>query len=362
MPTKRLPNSADIKHLKNQAKDLLRQLRNRKLSAFQRIREFHPRFSGLSDAVITQHLFSLSDAQLSIAREYGYANWPRLKAVIAERDGCHVDLIHNDRITDPLFLQALDFLDEGNDRALAKHLTAHPKLVHQQVIFEGDNYFTNPTLIEFVAENPIRQGQIPANIVGVARVILEAGASGNQEALNSAVMLVASGRLAREFDAQEPLIGLLCDYGADPAAGLSAAVGEGEFAAARLLIARGAPLDLPVAAALDMRGEVANQLGNTTKEQLQLGLSLSALHGRRAIVEILLHAGADPNLFNPPGGHSHCTPLHSAAFAGHLETVKALTKSGARCDIGDIHRGATAVAWAEHAGHDEIARYLTAKG
>jgi hypothetical protein len=47
--------------------------------------------------------------------------------------------------------------------------------VHQHVLFEGGNYFRSPTLLEFVAENPVRHGRLPSNIVAVTRVVLEAG-------------------------------------------------------------------------------------------------------------------------------------------------------------------------------------------
>jgi hypothetical protein len=33
--------------------------------------------------------------------------------------------------------------------------------VHQHVVFEGGNYFRDPTLLEFVAENPVRHGTLP---------------------------------------------------------------------------------------------------------------------------------------------------------------------------------------------------------
>jgi hypothetical protein len=361
MPTKRLPISADISHLKHQAKDLLLDFRNGKMSAYQRIREFHPKFIDLSDVLISEQTFSLSDAQLSIAREYGYSSWPRLKTVVSEAEDLGVLLIHNDRIEDDKFQHALDFLDEGNESLLRTYLMDHPDIVHQQIFFEGDNYFTEPTLIEFVAENPIRQGRLPDNIVETARIILEAGAKGNQKSIDNTVGLIASGRVARECGVQAQLLQLLCDYGADPNAGMQSALAHGEFEAAELLIVRGAYVDLPSAAALNLKEQVGELIGSASEEQLQLGLALSATHGREIIAAMLLEAGANPNLYNPPGGHSHCTPLHSAAIEGHLETVKLLIEGGARLDIGDIHRDATALAWAEYAGHKDVISYIKSK-
>lgn len=360
MPTKRLAANADMANLRREAKDLLTDLRRGDMRACQRFRAFHPRFGGFDDAAIAGAIVGQSDAQHAIAREYGFANWPRLLAVLDEGARPGVPLIHNDRIEEGPFSQALDFLDEGNEVLLARQLKAHPGIVVQRVVFEGDNYFTKPTLLEFVAENPVRQGRLPANITAIARIILDAGAKDDRQAVEDTLLLVASGCVAREAGAQIPLLELLCDYGADPAAGLSAALAEGEFDAVNALLARGAPLDLATAAALGLQDDIARLLGGADADALQLALALSALHGRASAVVVLIDAGADPNRYNPDGGHSHCTPLHSAAWAGHLETVKALIAGGARCDIGDVHHNATALGWAEHAGQHAVASYLRA--
>jgi len=70
MPAKLLPLRPNIEHLKHQAKDLLKDREGGGRDACQRIREFHPRFAGMADDVIRRANFTLSDAQLSIAREY----------------------------------------------------------------------------------------------------------------------------------------------------------------------------------------------------------------------------------------------------------------------------------------------------
>ena len=360
MPTKRLPDSANLDHLKHQAKDLLRDFRHGRMSAFQRLREFHPMFASVSDNSMREQTCALSDAQLSIAREYGYASWTRLKAVIAERHHEQLALSHNDRLPNGPFKQALDFMDAGDEASLSAHLARHTDLVHERAFFEGGNYFQNPTLLEFLPQNPTRNGIMPENALAIAKILLEAGAKHNQTALNETLMLAASGRVCREAGLQTALLQLLCEHGADPAAGMQSALAHEEFAAVRTLIMCGAPLDLATAATLDERDALKQMLPEAGEPDLQLALSLAASAGRAEVVQILLSSGAEPNRYNPPGGHSHCTPLHSAVANNRLEAVVVLVEGGADLNMTDIHHSATALDWALHLKHQEIATYLGA--
>ena len=167
----------------------------------QRIREFHPRFQHSTDAEIFHARFKLADAQLTIARESGFPSWTRLKRhidkpTLADR----LDLPHHERIEDPAFRRAVDLLDAGDAAGLRAHLKQHPDLAQRRVLFEGGNYFRNPTLLEFVAENPTRHGSLPNNIVEVARVILDAGST--QAALDETLMLAASSAVTHKCGVQ----------------------------------------------------------------------------------------------------------------------------------------------------------------
>src|ERR1051325_7858617 len=82
MPVKSLPSNPSLDHLKHQAKDLLRALKQGDASALARLREFHPQFSEGGAADSREKNFSLSDAQFVIAREYGFESWPRLKQFV----------------------------------------------------------------------------------------------------------------------------------------------------------------------------------------------------------------------------------------------------------------------------------------
>lgn len=356
MPVRPLPSNPSLTHLKYQAKDLLRDHASRAQAAAQRLREFHPRFTGATDEEIFSARLKLSDAQLAIARESGFPSWARLKRHIERPTASgRLDLPHHERIEDQVFRRAVDLLDAGDAAALRAHLKKHPDLAQQQVVFEGGNYFRNPTLLEFIAENPVRRGTLPPNIVEVARVILDAGAS--QSARNEALGLVATGRVPRECGVQLALIDLLCDSGADPNTAARAAALHGELDALKALIARGAQLDLPVAAALGRLEDARRLLAAARAQDRHLALSLAADLGHVEIVRLLLDAGEDPNRYNPVG-HSHTTPLHQAAGRGHEEIVRLFVQRGARTDLKDILWHATPADWAHHAGKLEIEAFL----
>jgi hypothetical protein len=357
MPVRRLPSNPNLDHLKYQAKDLLSDHAGRDLAAAQKIREFHPRFKKSTDAEIFDAQLSLSDAQLTIAREHGFPSWPRLKAHIEKptlADQLH--LRHHELIGDATFRRAVNFIDAGDAAGLARHLKQHPNLVRQHVIFEGGNYFRNPTLLEFIAENPVRHGKLPDNIVEVTKVILDAGV--DKAAWNETLMLVATGSVPRECRLQVPVINLLCDYGADPGSAVQATVLHGELEAADALIKRGARITFPVAAGLGRMEEFRRMLPAANKEERHLALALASQFNHVEIVRVLLDAGEDPDRYNPVGGHSHTTPLHQAAGGGYVELVRLLLERGARADLKDVLWHGTPADWARHAGRTELEAYL----
>ena len=228
--------------------------------------------------------------------------------------------------------------------------------MRQHVVFEGGNYFRNPTLLEFVAENPVGHGTLPPNIIEVAKAILDAGVE--RSALNDTLMLVATGSVARQCRLQIPLIDLLCHYGADPSSAIEATALYGEFATVDALMNRSARMTLPVAAALGRIDEFRRQLPLSHKGERHLAFALASQFDRVEIVRLLLDAGEDPNRYNPVGGHSHATPLHQASMGGSEELVRLRLERGARTDLKDVLWQATPADWARHAGRAELESYI----
>ena len=357
MPVRRLAAHPSLEHLKYQATDILHQHAACRLDVAQKLREFHPKLGHLTDVAIFNTSLKLSDAQLTLAREYGFDSWMRLKRHVEKPETVdQLTLPHHERIDDPVFRQAVALLDVGDTAALRLLLQQQPQLIHQHLLFQGGNYFRTPTLLEFIAENPVRHGSMPANLIEVARILLDAGPA--QTSRDETLALVATGTIARECNLQVPLIELLCAYGADPQTPLRGAAVLGEHAAVHALLQQGARLDLPVAAALGFEHDFHQLLPGATADERHLALAVAAQFGHAELVRTLLAAGEDPNRYNPPGGHSHGTPLHHAAAAGNEAMVRLLVVHGARLDLKDVLWQATPAEWAAHEGKSHVAAYL----
>jgi peptide-methionine (S)-S-oxide reductase len=267
-------------------------------------------------------------------------------------------------------------IDAGDTSELERLLAAYPKLACERLDAPGawlrdkigdaaDGFFAKPYLLWFVAEDPVRNGRLPANIVEVTRTIVSAAqrtcAERLREQLDYALRLVAFSWIARQCDVQIALIDVLLDAGASPANAPDSALVNGNVTAAAHLVERGAPVTLATAVCL-ARWEDADRLAasSTVREQ-QLALVLAALRGRAEALRYLLDRGVDANTVSPDL-YSHATALHHAVHSGSLDAVQVLVEAGASLDARDTAYGGTPLGWAEYAGnkppYDEIAAYL----
>jgi len=344
--------------LRDQARDLIRGQKEGDRAVLQRIREFHPSFDRLSDEQITAAKFRLADAFHAIAREYMFESWPKLKQAIESATVPNEETPLEDRITDPLFRQAVRCIDTGDVEGLKRVLIQRPNLVRQRVYFNASNYFGHPGLLQFVAQNPIRQTTMP-NVLEIAKTIIDAGVS--RADLTETLSLVATGRIPRENHVQIKLIDLLCERGAEVRS-LIGVLAHGEFEAAGAMLRHGGQVTLPVAAAFGWLSEFEALLPSASAGDRHLALAFSAQFGRVQVLMRLLDAGEDPNRYNPPGAHAHSTPLHQAVIHEQGEAVKVLLEAGARADIPDTLFRGTALGWAEHENLPQMAAILRERG
>ena len=104
-PTRRLPQHPSLEQLRKQAKDLLERYRAGDASTVAEVETFERG----ADA----SRFGLHDAQRVLARAYGFASWPKLKAFV---DGANI----------ARFAEAVKAGDAAQVRGL---LAARPELV-----------------------------------------------------------------------------------------------------------------------------------------------------------------------------------------------------------------------------------------
>lgn len=264
----------------------------------------------------------------------------------------------NSDITDPLFRQAVGAIENGNIGLLTILITENKRLVRDKLDLPEPGYFQNPYLLWFVADNPIRNGKLPPNIVDVTQLLIvyvkEFAAGTMQHQLDYALGLVATGRIPRECGVQIALMDVLIDAGATPGGGLGA-LAHGNFEAAAHLIKRGGQLTLAAAIGLDRMDDVIRFTAGADKAELLVALTVAGFYGKAQMITYLLNLGADPKGYpeNNSGFHSHATPLHQAVYSGSLECVKLLVEAGARLDVPDKVYNGTPLGWALHMENDE---------
>lgn len=149
------------------------------------------------------------------------------------------------------------------------------------------------------------------------------------------------------------------------------AADRGDYAAAQLLLARGANVDaatkegaspLHYAAAAGHRGVAELLLGQGAEVDRQAvdgstPLLVAAESGHTHVAETLLRHGANPNSSDSGG----LTPLLAALSGGHRRCATALLGAGARA--GGRAQGRTALHWAAHHGmHRVLGKLLETAG
>jgi ankyrin repeat protein len=381
MDFKPLPFRSTLEQYQKQAEELLEAHRSGDPQAIRVIHEKHPRFldskipwlpKNLPDSEIRSAAFELADAQLTIARCYDFQRW----AALAE----YVDAVTQDGSPVFLFESAVEAVITGDLTTLESLLRGNPELIRARStrITHFDPPVHRATLLHYVAANGVEgyRQKTAINAVEIAKTLLEAGAEvdaladmyGGHYATMS--MLVSSCHPANA-GVQVALVETLLDFGAAIEARGSAQWGSplmtalafGYLSTAETLVRRGARVDnIAAAAGLGRLTDAKQLLATADPESRHRALVLAAQHGHAEIVGLLLDAGEDPNRYNPDGNHSHSTPLHQSALAGHDAVVRLLVERGARLDIKDTIYQSTPLGWAIYAGQTGIETYRRAHG
>ncbi|GAO43136.1 ankyrin repeat domain-containing protein [Flavihumibacter petaseus] len=260
-------------------------------------------------------------------------------------------------VPDKQFHKAVEAIDAGDIMALQSLLQEYPTLITKRLeTAESEGYFKDPYLIWYVADNPIRHEKLPANIVDVTEVLIEA-LQQQQDAnyafiLNYTLGLVATGRIPKECGLQIPLMEILIAKGASVNGSVLGPIGQRNLDAAKFLLSKGAGYNLATAIALQQTADANRLLATATPSELFVALTVAAFFGDAPAIDLLLRNGAQANgsgsLSDFGGFHSHASPLHQAVFSGSLEAVKLLVDAGADLNARDMAYDGTPLNWAEY--------------
>jgi ankyrin repeat protein len=295
---------------------------------------------------------TLARAQFALAREHGFASWPRFVG--------HLKGLARGSSPFSKFEAAVEAVVNGDLKTLEKLLRENPELVRARSTREHRS-----TLLHYVSANGVEdfRQKTPANIVAITKMLLETGAEVNAESEaygggSTTLGLVATSIHPEQAGVQIELLETLLDHGAEidhPGltgnrhSAVRGCLANGCGEAARFFAGRGARLDLEEAAGVgyiedvksffDARGR---RKASASKQQMEDGFLYACGYGHPAVVRFFLERGVDPDLSNGDGR----TGLHWAMFGPHIEVIKLLLKSGAKVNVREKASGATPLSWA----------------
>ncbi len=397
-----LPTNPSLDRVRGDARELQRAVRTANPVAVDTVRRHHPR----PDIALAGEQFALHEAQLTVARRYGFTGWPALVRYVELAAGLSTDpsavdepdldtadrfcalasLRYDEDDEPPRWQAAADLVaadpalvdrhvwgaaSAADPVALARHLAAQPALATTS----GGPYNWSPLMYLCYGRAPLRRTM--EDTLTAAHLLLDGGADPN------------SGYLWRGLST--------------PFTALTGVFGEGEQgpgrqprhpfadALATVLLQRGAhPVDQQTLYNRMFRPDDSHlellfshgladagtspwehRLGEAmeTREQMwRRQVDWAAEHGFANRLELLARNGIDTtgvHLVTPSfptdvnaRDEEGATPLHQAAWAGDLTLIRRLLEAGADRAMTDTRFGSTPLQWAQHAYQTEAVALL----
>jgi len=369
VPPRGLPGNANLEQLKNGAKSFQRAVRAGDAGAARFVNEFHPRLPDAPPGSPELNGFTRTDAQLVIARQFGFSSWPRLKA--------HLELVaryarspHEQPVGEPLTddravideflrLACLNYGDDDPDRfrraesLLQEHDWLERSSIHtiaasgevdaarelldrdpSQASLLGGPHGWEPLLYLTYSRVPLGPGR---SAVAVARLLVDHGADPNAGYLWEGLIppftaltgALGGGGDLPKHEEELPLARLLLQAGADANDGQALYnQGWGPHPGEDWL-----ELLFEFGLGAGDGGPWRRRLGerqDSPRKMLEDLLIAAARHGLTNRVRGLLARGVDPEgreIEHPI--YRGRSPVQEAALNGHMDIVALLVDAGA---------------------------------
>lgn len=273
-----------------------------------------------------------------------------------------VALLDRNAIPDPSFRAAVAAVHAGDLARLGRLLVAEPRLLTDRIIGpetyrkrKRPDYFRDPKLFWFVANNPTTVERMPANITEIARAMIERGVE--RADLDYTLGLVMTSSVAREQGHQRSLMQVLLAAGAIATReAIVATAAHWELDPLRALLEAGHPMDAILAATFGDLQSLRSLLPAACAEDVASAFGLAVINRHVEAARLALEAGAGVNAFLPV--HAHSTALHQAAGDNNVAMIEMLLASGADPEICDTLWDGTPLGWAMFSGNTEAAEIL----
>jgi ankyrin repeat protein len=328
VPTRTLRARPDLVQLKRQAKELREKFADGDPAA---IAEVNSHFQGAR-----AESFALHDAQLVLARAYGFPSWPKLSAYV---DGVTVQ-------------RFVDAARRGDLDLVRRMTTIRPELVHLDV---GENDEHQALHHAVIGRHP-----------DVVRFLMQHGANARKgiypqrDATSALTLAIERGYSEIEAIIREEEGRRSSPPAADGETGLEVIGRERDLAVpdatqtAKGAVASG---DVDWLRARHAEGRLLNQTGLA-------GQAIAA--NRPDVLEVLLELGYDPDEAGHVAGLEETVPtwgapLRSAAIRGDLEMVRMLLTHGANPNT-NVYAASCALSEAHQRGHHDIVAELERHG
>jgi peptide-methionine (S)-S-oxide reductase len=277
-----------------------------------------------------------------------------------------IELLDRPVIRDASFRAAVTAIHRGDVATLCRLIDAEPRLLRERIIepqcyrdAKRHQYFADPKLFWFVANNPTLMTAMPANIAAVATAMIARGVATAD--LDTTLELVMTSSPARDQGHQGSLMDILLAAGATAApAAITTALAHREIAPIERLLAAGHPMTLEITAATGRIEDARRLIPAASPADIQNALGMAAINRQIEAARLALAAGADPDGFVPV--HKHATPLHVAVLEEDLALMELLFAHGARLDIRDRLWNGTPLGWAVHQGKAKAKALLESQG
>ncbi len=401
-----LPDNPSVDHLREQARTLQRQVSGADPHGVELVRRHHPK----PDIALAHPPdgFALHDAQVTVARRYGFSGWPALVhyldiAADLSVDPSQIDedaLSEADRFCALAVLRYTDTDAPPRRAAAAAMIAAEPELADRHVwaaaaaadplalsslladrrdlsMTAGGPFGWVPLM--YLCYSRVDVGRTQSQVITAATILLQAGADPNAGYLwrgMSTPFTVLTGVFGEgeQGPRRQPrhpfapdLATLLLEWGAHPV--------DQQTLYNRMFRPDDSHLELLFDYGLADAGPSPweHRLGEAipTREQMwHTQIAWAAEHGFAQRLDLLARHGVDvsatelvmpaipdePNVRDEHGA----TALHHAAWDGDLGLIQRLLDAGADPSITDSRFESTPQGWAEHAYQTEAAEVLRA--